>query len=699
MRPTRIDEPIVIGAGPGGLSVAHCLKEVGRDPLLLEQSDRVCSTWAKHYQGLHLNSPRGMSSLPGMKMERHLGEWVSRDDFRDYVERYAGWVEPRIEFGVEVTRIAREDGGWRVETSSGPMWSTHVIVATGLNKRPFTPDWPGRDSFEGELIHAADYQRPDQFEGRSVLVVGTGATGTDVAMEIARGSNSPLQLSVRTPPLIFNRALLAPILAQVTKHTPVPGALVDAGSLVMHRLLWGDLTEEGLGNPPGLATALSERGHGLTIDRGLVSAIRKGRVEAVPAVERFEGRDVVLAGGRRIQPDVVIAATGQRTGLEDIVGDLGVLEPNGRPRHHAGDEDPSAPGLHFLGYRIPPGQLPDMSVDARAIARRIARSGSANGGVPGRGAQLARRVSLRGDRPEVARPRFKPSATADANCAERAAEAHFPPDKRLFHDPYAKYFVQAPHFRALISRGPLARLTIRTFDAVFPGLQAEIVLRYHLYERELARALEEGIDQVVLLGAGYDSTSLRLDLGSARLFEVDAPPTQQAKRRSLAKHGLTPRNEVTYVPCDFEVDTASTRLAESGFDPSRPSFVLWFGVLFYLSDEAVRATLADIAELTAPGSRVLWDYIDRTVVDGTTPYPGAQRARRAVLRRGEPYTFGLDKDSAAALAEEFGFSVHENLRVKDLCERYAPPGGVWCSDDDYFGVLATERKPPEPNSA
>lgn len=315
------------------------------------------------------------------------------------------------------------------------------------------------------------------------------------------------------------------------------------------------------------------------------------------------------------------------------------------------------------------------------------------GGAPDRRSRIARRLSLRSDRPEVARPRYKPSATADANCAERAAEAHFPPDLRLFHDPYAKEFVQSPALRAVTRWGPLARFTLRTFDRVFPGLQAEIVLRYHLYERELARALEDGIDQVVLLGAGYDSTSLRLDLGSARLFEVDAPPTQEAKRRSIAKRGLKPRNEVTYVPCDFEVDKASTRLAESGFDATRRSFVLWYGVLFYLSEEAVRGTLADIVELTAPGSRVLWDYIDQSVVDGTTEYPGAQRARRAVLRRGEPYTFGLDKESAAALAEEFGFSVHENLRVKDLCERYAPPGGVWCSDDDYFGMLATERKP------
>jgi len=340
-----------------------------------------------------------------------------------------------------------------------------------------------------------------------------------------------------------------------------------------------------------------------------------------------------------------------------------------------------------------------MGIDFRSIARRIRRAAAPGVTAPDRRSVLARRLALRSDRPDISRPRYKPSATADANCAERAAEALFPEDRRLFHDPYAKYLVQSPALRAVTAWGPLARLTLRAFDRRFPGLQAEIVLRYHLYERELARALDDGIGQVVLLGAGYDSTSLRLDLGSATLFEVDAPPTQQAKRRALQKHGLLPQNRVTYVPCDFELHQTSARLAESGFDSTRPSFVLWYGVLFYLSEEAVRSTLADIAQLTAPGSRMLFDYIDRSVVDGTTGYPGAQRARKAVLRRGEPYTFGLDPESAAALAEEFGFAVHENLRVTDLCERYAPPSGVWCSDDDYFGMLATERNPPTPAAA
>jgi len=116
------------------------------------------------------------------------------------------------------------------------------------------------------------------------------------------------------------------------------------------------LSDIGLGKPEQVIhTRPRGRGHGPTIDRGLVAAIRKVRIEVVPAVERFAGPDVVLAGGLRVRPDVVIAATGERTGLEELVGDVDVLLPNCRPRHHGGTPARGAPGLHFIGYRTSSG--------------------------------------------------------------------------------------------------------------------------------------------------------------------------------------------------------------------------------------------------------------------------------------------------------------------------------------------------------
>jgi hypothetical protein len=111
------------------------------------------------------------------------------------------------------------------------------------------------------------------------------------------------------------------------------------------------------------------------IDVGLVSALRAGRVEVVAAVEGFDGPSVRLRGGASMRPDVVIAATGHRPSLEPLVGHLGVLDEHGLPREHGEAPAPGASGLHFVGFSNPPtGNLREMSIDARRIARRVATS-------------------------------------------------------------------------------------------------------------------------------------------------------------------------------------------------------------------------------------------------------------------------------------------------------------------------------------
>lgn len=365
--------PVIVGAGPGGLSAAYALERAGIAPRILERSDRVCSSWYDHYRGLHLNSPRWLSSLPGAPMGRAMGRWVPRERFLRYATDYAGRLATQPEFGVEVERVERDPAGWRLATSAGEIVAPAVVVATGLNARPHWPEWPGRETFTGELLHVKDYVEPTRYRGRRVLVVGIGASGMDVAMELVR-AGVETRVAVRTPPVFFRRHASTAILSQTMKHARLPDWFVDPASLLVHRIVWGDLSDIGLPAPrSGMATAQNQRGHGGTIDRGLVSAARGGATSVVPAVQSFEGPEVVLADGTRLSPDVVIAATGQRTNLEPLVGHLGVLGADTRPVVHGGRTAPDADGLFFIGYRIPPGQLGDMKPDSRAIARRVAR--------------------------------------------------------------------------------------------------------------------------------------------------------------------------------------------------------------------------------------------------------------------------------------------------------------------------------------
>lgn len=369
------DRPLVLGAGPAGLSVAYSLRRVGISPVLLERADQVCDSWRNHYDGLALNSTRRLSSLPGMLMDREFGPWVARKDLIAYNERYARRISPDIRFGAQVDCVTRDGGGWRVSTSSGDYWSPWVVVALGLNATPYMPPWPGRESFRPNLLHAWDFASAADYAGRQVLVVGVGASGTDIAVQVAKAGARRVWLSVRTAPLIFRRHLSTAVMSQVIKEgRRPPRFLVDRSGILIHRLLWGDLSRYGMPMPTeGLATGLDRRGHGSTVDRGLVSAIRGGHVEVVTAVERLDGDEVVLSGGGSLRPDAVIAATGQRTNLRDLVGYLGVLRDDDRPKAHGSKEVPGVPGMYFLGYRLPAGQLLDMRIDAPAIARRLSR--------------------------------------------------------------------------------------------------------------------------------------------------------------------------------------------------------------------------------------------------------------------------------------------------------------------------------------
>jgi methyltransferase (TIGR00027 family) len=289
------------------------------------------------------------------------------------------------------------------------------------------------------------------------------------------------------------------------------------------------------------------------------------------------------------------------------------------------------------------------------------------------------------------RGQTRPSATAEITCAQRAADSLMPAHRRLIDDPYARYFLRSRAFKLRTATPALARLTLSVFDRRYPGFMAIVLLRNRRYEEVLAAALRDGIMQVVLLGAGYDTTALRLDLGSATLFEVDAPPTQEAKRTAMARSALTTRASVEYVPCDFERDSLVVQLREHGFDPALPSLVVWYGVSFFLSEEAVRQTLTDVARLSAPGSMFLWDYLHESVVDGTTRYVGAQRARAAVSKRGEPYSFGLTRQGAEQLLKSYGFAVQDNASISQLAVRIGGVRGIWYSCDDFFGVMTARR--------
>ncbi|SNX61966.1 putative flavoprotein involved in K+ transport [Streptomyces sp. TLI_55] len=381
--PNTAARPVyVIGGGPGGLAAAYALRAQGVRAVVLEKSDHVGASWRRHYDRLHLHTTRRLSGLPGLAMPRKFGRWVSRDNVVRYLEKYAEYHELEIVTGVEVSRVERSaDGtGWLLHATGGRELSgAAVVVATGYNHTPHLPDWPGRDGYTGDLVHASEYRNPEPYAGRDVLVVGVGNTGAEIAVDLVEGGAARVRLSVRTTPHIVRRSTAgwaAQYTGVLVRRLPV--GLVDRLAGPMGKLSVPDLSAHGLPRPDtGLYSRVTE-GSIPVQDVGLIDAVKAGKVEVVAAVDGFEDGKVALADGDRIAPDAVIAATGYVRALEGLVGHLDVLDARGRPLVHGARTPSTASGLYFTGYTNPiSGMFRELAIDAEKIAKAITRTGSA----------------------------------------------------------------------------------------------------------------------------------------------------------------------------------------------------------------------------------------------------------------------------------------------------------------------------------
>lgn len=374
------DRPVyVVGGGPGGLSVAAALRARGVRAVVLEKSDRVGASWRGHYDRLHLHTTRRLSGLPGLAIPRSFGRWVSRDNVLRYLEKYAEFHQLETVTGVEVSRLERaaDGNGWLLHATGGrELTGSAVVIATGYNHTPHVPDWPGRDTYSGELVHASAYRDPGPYAGKDVLVVGVGNTGAEIAVDLVAGGAARVRLAVRTAPHIVRRSTAGwPAQRTGILCRRLPVALVDRLAGPMAKVSVPDLSAKGLPRPDtGLYSRVKE-GAIPVQDVGLIDAVRKGKVEPVAALDSFEDGKVVLADGTRIGPEAVIAATGYRRALEPLLGDLGVLDAKGSPLVRGARTSKSAPGLYFTGFTNPiSGMLREMARDAEKIAKAIARA-------------------------------------------------------------------------------------------------------------------------------------------------------------------------------------------------------------------------------------------------------------------------------------------------------------------------------------
>jgi methyltransferase (TIGR00027 family) len=204
-------------------------------------------------------------------------------------------------------------------------------------------------------------------------------------------------------------------------------------------------------------------------------------------------------------------------------------------------------------------------------------------------------------------------------------------------------------------------------------LRLFIAMRSRFAEDSARRAIEEGVRQILVLGAGLDTFAYRLQPSEGlSIFELDHPATQREKRRRLAEAQIHEPGHVAYVAHDFEHGSMTAALKAAGLDPDDRTFVLWLGVTPYLTEEAVCATLGELARFPG-GMEVVFDYVNppHMFEEGAARDFHRAMAERATAS-GEPFRGYFHSDELHARARSLGFSRIEDLDRAALVERYLP---------------------------
>ena len=338
---------------------------------ILERGRAVGESWRGHYDRLHLHTNKGSSALPFVAFPREYPRYPSRDQVVAYLESYARafHLEPR--FGEEVTGARRHDDRWEVVTRSSRYVAPHLVVATGFNRDPVVPRWPGQSAYRGRIIHSGEYRNGSSFRGARVLVVGIGNSGAEIALDLHEHAAFPT-IAVRGTVNVVRRDILGvPVVVVANVTRLLPPRIADAVSGALQRLVVGDLERFGLRKPPyGPMAQIARTGRIPLIDVGTIAAIKSGRIAIRPGIDRFVEDGVVFTDGRRESFDVVVLATGFRPGLERFLDESDVSGLQSLRR-----------GLHLIGFSVVgSGMLNRIAHDARRIAAQIASEvSSANG--------------------------------------------------------------------------------------------------------------------------------------------------------------------------------------------------------------------------------------------------------------------------------------------------------------------------------
>jgi len=365
---------LIIGSSVSGLASAACLQKAGIDFIIIEKEAQVAMPWRHHYERLHLHTNKSLSNLPYKKFNRTIPRYPSRQQVVDYLEDYQKEFSINPHFNTNALSVKKKGSHWVTETNKGTFESGYIIVATGAYTKPKDPDFKGKETFPGKIIHSYGYKTGRDFKAQKVLVVGFGNSACEIAIDLYEQGALP-SMAVRSPVNMVPRDLLGiPILSLSQLMSLLPPRMADTINAPLMRLLFGDITKLGLKKMPyGTFEQIQKDGSIPLLDIGTIKHIRQGHIKIHEGIDHINGRTVHFTNGKKEEFNAIIAATGYYRDYAEIIqvdksrfDDLKVS--TGKQKYFGND------GLYFCGFWIAPtGQFREIAKDAKKIAKDIAQ--------------------------------------------------------------------------------------------------------------------------------------------------------------------------------------------------------------------------------------------------------------------------------------------------------------------------------------
>jgi putative flavoprotein involved in K+ transport len=356
---------VVIGGGQAGLSVGYHLKKQGVPFVILDASERVGDAWRNRWDSLRLFTPAWVDGLDGMPFPIRGVHTPTKDEMADYLESYAAEFDLPMYLRTRVTRLSDDGERFRVETNNGSTTADNVVVAMASWQVPSVPDYAADVGDDIVALHAADYRNTSQLQPGPVLVVGSGNSGAEIALEL---SGAHRTMVAGTPPgeVPINIA---------SRLGTIPAWFI--ARVLFHRVLTDS-------TPMGRRMARKHRGEPLVRTR--TKELRRAGVESVARITGVEDGLPVTIDGDRLDVSNVIWCTGYSPGFDWI--DLPIFDDEGKVQHKRGIV-PDQPGLYFVGlkflYSVSSAQIHGVGRDAARIVGEVAARVPSERPVPARG--------------------------------------------------------------------------------------------------------------------------------------------------------------------------------------------------------------------------------------------------------------------------------------------------------------------------